>query len=268
MTGPEHYPTTGPEPVGVEPSVDLDIFPPEQHSRLTVLFRLLLVIPQVIVLWFLGLAAFVVLVCGWFGALVLGRLPQWCDEFLRGYLTYTTRVTAYGMLLVDAYPPFAWNPVDYPVRVLYSPATPLNRLAVLFRIVLAFPIVVLSSWFATGWAILAFFLWVIVLVTGRMPRAVFEATAAVVRIELRTNAYTYLVTPTYLKGVFGDSAPLAYPNQPPAQSPTRPLVVAKSGRILLIAILILGILGSIGQTAAQSTVDYDDSDTVSVSQTR
>ncbi|WP_282785254.1 DUF4389 domain-containing protein [Nocardia sp. CC201C] len=268
MTGPENYPAPETGVPGKEPTVDLDIFPPEQHSRLTVLLRLLLIIPQAIVVWLLGLAAIVVVICGWFGALVLGRLPDWCTEFLRGYFSYTTRVYGYGMLLVDDYPPFAWNPTDYPVRVLFHAPTELNRLAVLFRLILAIPILIFASWLTTGWTVIAFFIWLIVLITGRMPQPVFEATAAVIRTQLRTSAYAYLLTPTYLKGPFGDGTqptdPVLAAAQPPVASPTRPLWVSQGGKILLIVILVLGILASIGQSVAQPS--YDDTDTVDTSQ--
>lgn len=246
-------------PTSGEASVELDVFPPGQHRRWTVLLRLLLAIPQLIVLWALSIAAFVVLVCGWFGALVLGRLPDWCGAFLRGYFGYTVRVHGYLMLLVDDYPPFAWTAPDYPVRLLFPAPTPLNRLAVLFRLILAFPILVLSSWFTSGWAIISFILWLIVLITGRMPGAIFEATSAVLRTEMRVSAYVYLLTPTYLKGVFGDqraAVPGPALTEPPAPSPTRPLLLSSGGRTLLIGILIVGILGSLART----TVNWDNAD--------
>ncbi|MGY4102778.1 DUF4389 domain-containing protein [Nocardia sp. R16R-3T] len=255
-------------PTNSEPLVELDIFPPERHRRWTVLLRLLLAIPQLIVLWALSIAAFVVSVCGWFGALVLGRLPDWCGEFLRGYYGYTARVYGYLMLLVDDYPPFAWTAPDYPVRLQFPAPTPLNRLAVLFRLILAFPILVLSAWLTYGWGIIAFILWLIVLITGRMPGAIFEASSAVLRTEMRVSAYTYLLTPTYLMGVFGDKrAVVSGPalTEPPAQSPTRPLVLSSGGRTLLIVILVVGILGSLARATVGWNMD-DDTDAISSSQ--
>jgi Domain of unknown function (DUF4389) len=48
---------------------------PAPQSRLTVLVRLILAIPQFVVVWLLGIAAMVVVLIGWFGALFTGRLP-------------------------------------------------------------------------------------------------------------------------------------------------------------------------------------------------
>ena len=140
----------------------------------------------------------------------------------------------------------------------------------------------LSSWFTTGWGIISFILWLIVLITGRMPGAIFEATSAVLRVEMRVSVYAYLLTPTYLKGVFGDKQ--AAPSGPtytgnsmtggaqvggpePAQSPTRPLVLSNGGRTLLIVMLVVGILGSLAQTSAGwGNDDDDDMDAISSSQ--
>ena len=45
------------------------------QGRLTVGFRIILAIPQFIVLYFLFIAVFFVAVIGWFAALFTGRLP-------------------------------------------------------------------------------------------------------------------------------------------------------------------------------------------------
>ena len=52
------------------------------QSRVTVVFRIILAIPQFVVLFFLGIAAFVVTVIGWFAALVTessqsSHTPSW-----------------------------------------------------------------------------------------------------------------------------------------------------------------------------------------------
>ncbi len=63
-------------------------------------------------------AAFVVTVIGWFGALFTGRLPVFAADFLTGYLRWLARVYAYLYLLTDVYPPFALDDADYPVRLI------------------------------------------------------------------------------------------------------------------------------------------------------
>ena len=76
------------------------------QSRLTVAFRIFMAIPQLIVLWLLGIAAMVITIIGWFGALFTGRLPVFAADFLTGYLRWLSRVYAYNYLLTDVYPPY------------------------------------------------------------------------------------------------------------------------------------------------------------------
>src|ERR1700748_2902522 len=79
---------------------------PAEQNRLTVLVRIILAIPHLIVLWALGIAAqVVVIICGC-AALFTGRLPDSRGEFLVGYLRWASRFYGYLFLLTDKYPPF------------------------------------------------------------------------------------------------------------------------------------------------------------------
>ena len=61
---------------------------PAAQRRATVAIRFILVIPHFLALYFLGIAAFVVVVIGWFGALVTGQLPLFAATYLSGYLRW------------------------------------------------------------------------------------------------------------------------------------------------------------------------------------
>lgn len=205
-------PPPGPVPVDLLVRRDLS------RNRLTVFFRLLLVIPHLFVLLILGIAAFVAVVIGWFAALVLGRLPPWAHSYLAGYLRWWARVNAYYTLITDVYPPFSLEESDHPVRLVVPPPGPLNRWAVLGRIVLVVPAYVLSL-AGAGINLFVVFAWFAGVFAGRTPRAVFDAIATVQRFNDRTAAYMYLLTPTYPWGAFGDriessSAPTAPPGWP------------------------------------------------------
>ncbi|MCI2419879.1 DUF4389 domain-containing protein [Saccharopolyspora sp. K220] len=228
---------------------ELEVTPPERQRRWTVLLRLLLLIPHFIVLWLVSIAAGVVLIIGWFAALFLGRLPEWISGFLILFVGYQTRVAASNMLLVDWYPPFVVGQPGYPVQVDVRSGR-LNRWAVFFRLILVIPAAIVSAVVAQGWCVLAFFIWLIVLVMGRNPRPIFDASAAVLRYSYRTNAYFYLLTGAYPRKLFGDSHA---EENPPRQSPgTRPLVMSKGGRILLIAFIVLGAIGLVSNGVVQS----------------
>ncbi|MFG2958280.1 DUF4389 domain-containing protein [Streptomyces sp. NPDC048291] len=227
----------------------LDIPAPARQRRWTVLLRWPLLVPQYVVLLFLGIAAFFVTVAGWFAALVLGRLPDPIASFLGRYLAYETRVAAGSMLLVDRYPPFALTAPDFPVQIELRPAT-LNRLAVLFRLILMIPAAIVANLAAAGWFAVCWIFWIIGIVLGRLPAPVFGATAAVARYRMRFGAYISMLTPVYPKGLLGDS-PAAGEQ---VRSATRPLVLDTAAKVLVWVFLVLGL---ITQVASRSTGDHD-----------
>jgi len=71
------------------------------------LVKWFLAIPHLVVLAFLGVAAWVCVVIAWFAILFTGRYPKDLAEFVAGVMRWAVRVAAYAFLLVtDAYPPF------------------------------------------------------------------------------------------------------------------------------------------------------------------
>jgi hypothetical protein len=177
---------------------------PAAQSRASVAFRLLLAIPHFLVLYVLGIAASVVAVLGWLCALVTGRLPGFAASYLSGYTRWYCRVGAYLLLLTDAYPPFSLEEAAYPVRVKASPGR-LNRLAVLFRLVLAIPAAIVSAILVSGvTTVVIFIAWLAALIAGKLPGSLHQAFAAVLRYATRYYGYLYLLTDTYPAGLFGD----------------------------------------------------------------
>ena len=82
---------------------------PEKMSRLTTFFRCILVIPQFIVLSFVGIAASIVAFIAWWAILFTGNYPKGMFDFFIGYMRWTTRVNGYTYLLTDKYPPFSMD---------------------------------------------------------------------------------------------------------------------------------------------------------------
>jgi hypothetical protein len=107
----EEYPPFVFDPVAPDPGM----YPPvrtgfapelENRNRVTVGFRLILAIPQLIVVAVLGIAALLVWLISFFAVLFTGRWPEGLRTFVVGYMRWVTRVEAYVGLLTDAYPPF------------------------------------------------------------------------------------------------------------------------------------------------------------------
>ena len=89
--------------------VDVVIAPPQKQSRLTIFFRGLLIIPHFIVLYVLFIAAFFVYVIAWFAVLFTGKWPVGLRNFAVGLQRWSTRLSAYMILLTDKYPPFGFQ---------------------------------------------------------------------------------------------------------------------------------------------------------------
>ncbi len=175
-----------------------------RQRRLTIAFRVFLALPHLVYLSVLGVVGILAAIVGWFCALVLGRLPSGIAALLGGIVQYSARVSAYaGFLLTDRYPPFSLRAPDYPVSVEVVHRR-LNRAAVFFRFTLAIPAAFLVNIVLIGFQIAAPFIWLIALVAGRLPRALFEGEAAVLRFVTRYYAYAWLLTGEYPSGLFGD----------------------------------------------------------------
>lgn len=95
-------------------SVRLDIdYPdvPRDLNRFLPLVKWILVIPHIIVLVFIGIAAVFAVIFAWFAILFTGRYPRGLFDFVEGFLRWGTRVTGYAFLLAtDRYPPFSLKP--------------------------------------------------------------------------------------------------------------------------------------------------------------
>jgi len=95
-------------------SVHLDYVYPDAErdlNRWLPLVKWLLAIPHYVVLFFLDIAALVVVVVAWFFILVDGDYPRAMFDFVEGVIRWNVRVTGYAFTLVtDRYPPFRLAP--------------------------------------------------------------------------------------------------------------------------------------------------------------
>ena len=223
---------------------------PAPQSRLTVLVRLLMVIPHLVVLWALAIAAYVIVIIGWFGALFTGRLPVFAADFLTGFVRWQTRVFGYAILLTDVYPPFTLEDVDYPIRVAVRPGR-LNRLAVLFRFFLLIPAWLVASVLGYGaFTLFQLVNWLIVLIRGRMPYSLHQALAATLRYQARVLGFAFMLTSAYPSGLYGDPAPQGWV----IQQPPWWVVLSSGAKALLTTFTVLGVLLVAGEVAVETVV--------------
>lgn len=188
----------------------------EKHSRLTTFFRWFLAIPQFF--WFLiwSIGAFFVVLIAWFALLFTGRYPESMFSFISKYVRYSARLNGYLSFIADPYPAFGGEPdPEYPVRVHFSgPLSKYNRWKTFFRFILAFPLYVFIRYVISPLVFLgAFAAWIVILITGKMPRGLQDLLVLGSSYDTRAMGYFFYLTETYppftqdmVAGVTGDSA--------------------------------------------------------------
>jgi hypothetical protein len=176
-------------------------------SRWLWLLKWLLVIPHLVVLVFLWIAAFVLTIVAGFAILFTAHYPRWMFDFNVGVLRWTWRVSFYTIngFATDRYPPWTLGSVpDYPADLeIDHPATLSRGLVLVKWWLLAIPQYIVVGLFAGGWGnigligVLAFIAAVILLFTGTYPTSLFEFVMGLNRWCYRVAGYVLLMTDTY-----------------------------------------------------------------------
>jgi hypothetical protein len=269
--------------------VDAELDP--DLSRGLWLVKWLLAIPHYVVLAFLWLAFAVTSVVAFFAILFTGHYPRALFDFNVGVMRWSWRVAfyAYGALGTDRYPPFTLADVpDYPAHLEVDHPERLSRGLVLVKWwLLAIPHYLVVGLFLGGVAygvrgadeepllsisligLLVLVAGVVLLVTGRYPRPVFDLVLGLNRWVLRVAAYVSLMTDRYPPFSLdqgghepgsheqsGGAAPVtAPPSPPPPRAPSGGWTVGRVVALVLGSLLIVGAVGSAGAAATLVAAD-------------
>jgi uncharacterized protein DUF4389 len=211
----DRYPYSGPnafvspredeEPHPVRLTVNDDL----RRSRLLVLFRLPLAIPHLFWLLLWALIVLPAVLLTWLCALVTGRAPRPFHRFISAFLRYSTHVLGFLFLVGNPFPGFVGKPNSYPVDLDLGPNEPQKRLVTLFRVVLAFPALIVAGGLAGALWTAGVLGWFVALFLGRMPDGLRNLGAYALRYSGQFYAYLYLVTARY-----PDSGPRPDPASP------------------------------------------------------
>jgi hypothetical protein len=178
-------------------AVNFDVEYEESRNRLTVFFRMILVIPHAIVagLWgyFVGLLTF----AQWFIILFTGSRNEGIWGMQNQWLGYAARVNSYASILHDVFPPFGTETGAVPVEYEFSYAAEANRLSNFFRGIWIIPALIITMIYSIGAAVLALITWFAILFTGKMPRGMFDFMVKAQRINVRLQSYANLMTDDY-----------------------------------------------------------------------
>jgi hypothetical protein len=169
----------------------------ETRNRLTVAFRIILVIPHLIVLVLWGLAVFFAVVGQWFVCVFTGKRNRGIWDFVNGYLGYSARVTTYFGLLHDVFPPFGTSQGAVPAVYGHSFDEPVNRLTAGLRIFWAIPAIVIEYFLRVANQALAFLSWLFIIFTGKQPRGLFDFMIKAQRYSMQSMTYLALQTDKY-----------------------------------------------------------------------
>jgi hypothetical protein len=168
-----------------------------ERNRLTVFFRLLLVIPHFIwvVLW--SIAVLIAAIAGWFATLFSGRLPDALHDFMAAFARYYLHVQSYLYLAGDPFPGFLGKEGTYPLELRIAPPELQDRWRTGFRWILAVPALIVAAALGGLLAGAGFLSWFAVLFTGRMPRGLLRAEHYALRYTGQLSAYALLLTERY-----------------------------------------------------------------------
>ena len=174
--------------------VNLKIEYSEQSNKSTALFRLVLIIPIVIILAIISSYAEALSLA--VGLLILFRekYPKWWFDWNVGITKFTYRIVAYGLLMRDEYPSTDDDQavkVDIPYPDVKKD---LNRWMPLVKWILAIPHIIVLIFIFIAVVFCSVFAWFAILLTGRYPKVIFDFVEGFLRWSLRVNAYMLLLT--------------------------------------------------------------------------
>ena len=179
---------------------------PEKANRLTVFFRLIMAIPIMIILGLLSYQGFTndqfPNESYWVGILVLPTLlmivfrrkyPKWWFDWNVQLTKFSFRVVSYLLLLRHEYPS-----TDEEQAVIVQIQYPnvekdLNRWLPLIKWLFVFPHMIVLCFIMMGVLLSTILAWLIILISGKYPRKIFEFVVGALRWILRVQAYALLL---------------------------------------------------------------------------
>jgi hypothetical protein len=202
---------TLPPPYPVQFSVDYQETP---RNRLTVFFRAFTVIPIAIILVLISGAEYtssgngsnttsyavgaggILLAATALMIIFRQKYPRWWFDWHLGLYRFSNRVSAYILLLRDEYPSTDEEQavhldIAYPYE---NGVLTVNRWMPLIKWLLAFPHYFILIFLGIAAFVVVIICWFAILITGTMPRGLFDFLVGVQRWSNRVTAYAILLT--------------------------------------------------------------------------
>ena len=181
--------------------------PHREMNKLTTFFRIIMIIPIWLVLYWLSGKTCPFATYPWdvamFGGFVVlpviamilfrQKYPRWWFDWNVELTRFATRVSAYILLLRDEYPSTDEEQavhleIDYP-----DVERKLNRWLPLVKWILVIPHIIILIFLSIAVLFCTIFAWFSILFTGRYPTEMFNFVVGVIRWGLRVEAYAILL---------------------------------------------------------------------------
>jgi len=192
--------------------VSYEVLRPDHQSRITnfplgigMIIRAVLAIPHLLILYALGIVAYVLVFIAQFAILFTGKFPEGMFNMVVGVQRWGANVYGYMMSLYDDYPPFSTSTqagypltleVDYPSsssRILNFPL----GIGMIIRIVLLLPNLIVFCLFFIPLYLIILIAPFAILFTGSYPSGMHSFAVGVMRWGQRLSAYCYGLTDKY-----------------------------------------------------------------------
>jgi Domain of unknown function (DUF4389) len=141
---------------------------------LLVFAKTLLLIPHLFLLLLYGIAVQFIVWIGYWYILFQGGKPFWVENFELIFLEWSSRVFAWFTSTTDVYPTYGTDE-HHPAQVIVAEAPePQNKVLaalgiVLIRPLMALPHLFILLWLTVGTVIVAWFGYLMILITGQLP---------------------------------------------------------------------------------------------------
>lgn len=180
--------TTANKPYPVTLKGELTVPP----GRWVWIFKCLLLIPHIFVLYFMMIASGVLSIISFFAILFTGKYPKGMFNFNLGVMRWSWRVSFYSFsaLGTDKYPPFSLDPdPNYPADLTIEYPERLNNGMVLIKWLLAFPHWVIIWLLTYVLELLILVTAIVLLFTGKHLPELFKIIMGINRWNYRVQAY-------------------------------------------------------------------------------
>ncbi|HEV8489672.1 MAG TPA: DUF4389 domain-containing protein [Candidatus Limnocylindrales bacterium] len=164
--------------------------------------RWLILLPHWIVVailtWLVGLSILV----SWIPILLNGRPAAWMYDLIGGEYRWSTRVSAYALMLTDTYPPFSFD-APHPVRVEIDRDQRVNQLmgipfiGLCARALILIPHFIALWFLGIGSVLVLLVSWIPVLLNGRMADWGYRILGGTLRWAIRVTLYFLMLNDVY-----------------------------------------------------------------------